>query len=47
MKILLAGYNLDYDLIRELKDKSASKTRLDTGNYFGGLRSYQPQPKAR
>jgi hypothetical protein len=23
MKILLAGYNLDYDLIKELKDKSA------------------------
>ena len=23
MKILLAGYNIDYDLIRELKEKSA------------------------
>jgi flavin-dependent thymidylate synthase len=28
MKILLAGYNLDYDLIRELKDKSALKQDL-------------------
>jgi flavin-dependent thymidylate synthase len=28
MKILLAGYNLDYDLIRKLKDKSALKQDL-------------------
>ncbi len=28
MKIILAGYNLDYDLIRELKDKSALKQDL-------------------
>ena len=28
MKILLAGYNLDYDLIRELKDKSGLKQDL-------------------
>jgi flavin-dependent thymidylate synthase len=28
MKILLAGYNLDYDLIRTLKDKSALKQDL-------------------
>jgi flavin-dependent thymidylate synthase len=28
MKVLLAGYNLDYDLIRELKNKSASNQDL-------------------
>ncbi len=28
MKIILAGYNLDYDLIRKLKDKSALKQDL-------------------
>ena len=28
MKILLAGYNLDYDLIRTLKDKSGLKQDL-------------------
>jgi flavin-dependent thymidylate synthase len=28
MKIILAGYNLDYDLIRELKDKNALKQDL-------------------
>ncbi len=28
MKIILAGYNLDYDLIRELKDKSGLKQDL-------------------
>jgi len=28
MKILLAGYNLDYDLIRKLKDKSALRQDL-------------------
>ena len=28
MKIILAGYNLDYDLIRELKEKSALRQDL-------------------
>lgn len=46
MKILLAGYNLDYDLIRELKDKSGFKQDLTPETISAAYARISRSPKA-
>lgn len=46
MKILLAGYNLDYDLIRELKDKSGLNQDLTPETISAAYARISRSPKA-
>ncbi|KQC06148.1 MAG: hypothetical protein APR62_01375 [Smithella sp. SDB] len=46
MKILLAGYNLDYDLIRELKEKSGFKQDLTPETISAAYARISRNPKA-
>jgi flavin-dependent thymidylate synthase len=46
MKILLAGYNLDYDLIRELKDKSGMQQDLTPETISAAYARISRSPKA-
>jgi flavin-dependent thymidylate synthase len=46
MKILLAGYNLDYDLIRELKDKSGCNQDLTPETISAAYARISRSPKA-
>ena len=46
MKILLAGYNLDYDLIRELKDKSGLNQDLTPETISAAYARISRNPKA-
>jgi flavin-dependent thymidylate synthase len=46
MKIILAGYNLDYDLIRKLKDKSALKQDLTPETISAAYARISRSPKS-
>ncbi|PKN68900.1 MAG: thymidylate synthase (FAD) [Deltaproteobacteria bacterium HGW-Deltaproteobacteria-10] len=46
MKILLAGYNLDYDLIKELKDKSAAASDITPETISAAYARISRSPKS-